>query len=129
MVTLFFDRSVGRRLPEALRLLRLPVGIQYHQEHFAQDAPDDVWLLEVGAWGWFIVGQDWSYHMNESELSAIKQYNIGCFYLWGAKEPMWNTMRCFARAYDRIIIAATTQPRPFIFRVTRMGILTRVSIP
>lgn len=129
MVTLFFDRSVGRRLPEALRLLRLPVGIEYHQQHFAQTEHDDIWLPLVGAWGWYVVGQDWSYHIKVPELSAIKQYHIGCFYLWGAEEKVWETMRCFARGYDRILNAASSTPGPFIYRVSRAGRLSPVPIP
>lgn len=121
MVTLFFDRSVGKRLPEALRMLRPPIGIEYHQLHFAQGTADDSWLPQVGAQGWFVIGHDWSYHLKAPELSAIKQYSIGCFYLWGSEAPVWDVMRCFARAYVGIIDATIKTQPPFIYWVTRMG--------
>ena len=129
MVTLFFDRSVGRRLPEALLSLKLPITIHYHQQHFSPAEQDDIWLPQVGDWEWFVIGQDWSYHLQAPELSAIKQYGIGCFYLWGSEAPVWETMRCFARAYDNILMAANHHPRPFIFRVSRTGSLRAVPIP
>ena len=129
MTTLFFDRSVGKRIPEALLTLRLPINICYHQQYFATAEQDDVWLAQVGAWKWFVIGQDWSYHFKIPELSAIKQYNIGCFYLWGAEDPMWQTMRCFARAYDRILAVIESIPTPFIYRVTQSGLLRPINIP
>ena len=97
--------------------------------HFATDEPDDRWLPIVGQWRWTVIGQDYSYHKNQAELAAIKQYGIGCFYLWGSEAPDWEILRCFARGYDRIVAAdANTQP-PYIYRVTRLGLLTRVPIP
>lgn len=89
-MTLFFDRSIGNGLPLALlKIKRLPFDVVYHQQRFAKDAPDDAWLPQVGAWEWFVVGQDYRYHARPNELFAIKQYNVGCFYLWGSEAPQW----------------------------------------
>ena len=46
--TLFFDRSVGTTIPRVLRRLGSPISIEHHQEHFARDIADDVWLPLVG---------------------------------------------------------------------------------
>ena len=116
-MTLFFDRSVGTSVPQALRMLRVPVQIEYHELHFPIDAQDDVWLPIVGNWGWFVIGHDSRYHLKPNELFALRQYNVGCFYLWGAEAPRWEKMRLFARAYDRIIAAAEATSPPFVFRV------------
>lgn len=126
--TLFFDRGVGTRIPRTLRSLGVPVGIEHHQEHFAKDAPDDLWLPAVGGQGWTVIGFDWSYHKNQAELSALRQYNIGVFYLWGVQMRTWERMFCLARAYEGIIRAIETTPRPFIYRVRKYGQLRRVEL-
>lgn len=127
---LFFDRSVGVHIPRALREhLNLPIQIEYHQLYFDQALTDDLWLPEVGNWGWFIIGQDHKYHEMPAELAALKNYKVGVFYIWGCKAPRWETMRVFARAYDRIVDAARNTPRPFLYRVRRTGRLVPLDIP
>lgn len=129
-MTLFFDRSVGKRVPESLRILRrMPRDIEHHQLWFPPNELDDVWLKNVGAWGWTVIGHDWSYHKYEAEISVIKQYRIGVFYLWGAESTDWEVLRCFVRAYDRIDLADKTTERPFIYSVSRSGHLYQRQIP
>lgn len=118
---------MGTSVPLALRMLRLPVKVEYHEQHFTIDAQDDTWLPVVGEWGWIVIGHDSRYHLKPNELFALRQYNVGCFYLWGAEVPRWEKMRLFARAYDKIIIAAQTTPRPFVYRITRDARLLSVS--
>lgn len=126
--TLFFDRSVGTRIPRTLRSLGVPVGIEHHQQHFDRAAPDDLWLPIVGSNGWTVVGFDWSYHQNQAELAALRRYGIGVFYLWGVQRQTWERMFCLARAYERIIRAIDATPRPFIYRVRKSGQLQRVAL-
>jgi hypothetical protein len=128
-VIFFFDRSVGIKIPQALRLLDLPDGVQFHQENFQPDEKDDVWLPVVGGFGWFVIGQDYRYHRRPHELAALKQHSVGCFYLWGAQARKWETVRVFARAYDRIVNAASNTPRPFVFSVDRNGRLRQLALP
>ena len=127
--TLFFDRDVGVTLPKVLDLLRLPTHLEYHQKHFPINARDDDWMPTIGALGWTLIGHDSSHHWEESEVSAIKQHQIGCFYLWGAEAPRWEKARCFLRAYENILDAVKRTPRPFIYRVTEKGRLSSVTIP
>lgn len=128
----FFDRDVGTSLPKALLELHFDKQfheLHYHQQHFSMDEKDDVWLPQVGQRGWTVIGHDSKHHTHENELSAIKQYNIGCFYLWGSEAKRWEKMRCFAMAYERIVKAEMETPKPFIFKVTKAGLLRVVSIP
>ena len=128
---LFFDRSVGVTIPRLLqtRELRFPHQVEYHQMHFVMDEKDDVWLPQVGQWGWTVIGHDYNYHQNPHEISAIKQYGVGCFYLWGAEAKRWEKLQCFARAFDRLVNLDTQTPRPFIFRISQSGHSTQVPIP
>ena len=128
---LFFDRSVGITIPRLLRSteLRFPLQVEYHQMHFATAEADDVWLPQVGQWGWTVVGHDYSYHTRPNELSAIKQFSVGCFYLWGSEAPRWEKLQCFARAFDRMFALDSVTPRPFIFRVSQTGRIRGIPIP
>jgi len=129
---IFFDRDVGTSLPKALIELHFDRQFNethYHQQLFAKDEHDDIWLPKVGQWEWTVIGHDSQHHAKESEISAIKQYNIGCFYLWGGSAKRWEKMQCFARAYERIVQAVEQTPKPFIFRVTKNGLLRQVQIP
>ena len=131
---LFWDKNTPKTIPLALRKLKPPVGIEYYLEHFPRsdrypEGGDDTWLPQIGAAGWIVMTQDWSLHTKQNELQAIKQYGIGCFYLWGARAPKWQIALCFFRAYDRIISAAESTTKPFIYRVARNGHLKEVPIP
>ena len=128
---LFFDRSVGVIVPQLLqsRSSRFPIQVYYHDEFFAIGEKDDIWLSQIGEWGWTVIGHDSSYHRNPHELSAIKQYKIGCFYLWGAEASRWEKLQCFARAYDNITQTEANSPKPFIYRITRAGTFSRINIP
>ena len=115
----------------ALRDYLKPPGVQveYHQLYFNQDEQDDVWLSQVGQREWFVVGQDYKFHERPAELHALKTHNVGAFYLWGADAPKWETMRVFARAYDKIIDATLKTSRPFVYRVHKHGGLYEVALP
>ncbi len=126
--TLFFDRDVGIRLPETLERLRLGVPIEFHQKHFPQDAKDDEWMPEIGARGWTLIGHDSRHHLVAAERAAIMDYQLGCFYLWGNSAPLWEKMRCFLRAFERILHTIQTSRPPFIFRITETGRLTRIAL-
>lgn len=89
------------------------------------DAFDDEWIPEVGKRDWFIIGQDYRYHVKPPELHAVKQYGVGCFYLWGSEAPVWDTLRVLTKAYDRIMAIALTVPRPFLYVVNHQGKVTQ----
>ena len=125
--TLFFDRSVGKKIPESLRLVRLPITVKYHDECFAQDAADDAWLPIVGTETWTVIGQDKSYHRRSSEKLAIVKYNVGVFYLWGAQARSWEQLRCFMNAYEDIVAILNSVARPFLYRIDRYGKLMNIT--
>lgn len=129
---LFWDKNIGKVIPRVLRNLKLQGHvIRYYSEVFVgsddqKENGDDFWLRTVGESDWIVFTQDYNYHTKPTELFAIRQYKIGCFYLWGASASRWEQMRSFARAYDRIIDAAISTPKPFIYRTTRSGQLKQL---
>jgi hypothetical protein len=86
-------------------------------------------MPEVAQRGWIMIGHDSRHHQEKSEIAAIKQHNAGCFYLWGANATRWEKMRSFLRAYPGMIEADRITPRPYIFRITETGQLSRIPIP
>lgn len=125
---LFFDRDVGTSLPQALEIIRLPTRVEYHQVHFPINSQDDVWMSDVGLRGWIVIGHDSQHHRKPAELSAIEQYDIGCFYLWGRHARRWEKMRCFLNAYLKILEAIDTTPKPFVYRITQIARLESVPL-
>ena len=88
-----------------------------------------MWMARVGALGWTLIGHDSRHHLEKAELAAIKQYDIGCFYVWGAEAPRWQKMLCLLRSYERVLKAIESAPRPFIYRVEKAGHIKSVLIP
>ena len=110
------------------------ISIRYYQEEYPGSAStpelgDDVWLSDVGSKGWFVVTQDQRLHVNAPELDAIKQYNVGCFYLKGASDSRWDIFRRFVCSFDRIIRETGHTPRPFVYRIQRTGNLRPITLP
>ncbi|MDA1348366.1 MAG: hypothetical protein O3A47_05815 [Chloroflexi bacterium] len=128
-MTLFFDRDVGISLPKALLELKLPTPVEYHQQYFEIDELDDVWMPQVGSRGWMLIGHDSRHHVEPAELSAVKQYDMACFYLWGSHAKRWEKALCFLRAYPAILEADRVTTRPYIFLVTETGLLRPVPVP
>jgi predicted nuclease of predicted toxin-antitoxin system len=76
----FVDRSLGRRVVvEAL----LAAGelAHAHDDHFAIDAPDSVWLAEVARRGWVVLTKDKNIRRNEVERAALVTSGAACFML------------------------------------------------
>jgi hypothetical protein len=126
---LFFDKNIGTAIPKALKTIKPPFEVEYHEEHFAKDEDDDRWLPIVGTNKWTVIGHDRKFHKNQSELDAIRKYKIGCFYLWGAEATKWEKVKVFIKACDRIITTEASTRRPFIFLVKKTGTLKRIKLP
>ncbi len=124
MSTLFFDRTCGKKLPQALRLLGL--AVEMHADHFAHDEQDDVWLAAVGARGWIVITNDKNIRVNDAERAALIQHGVGCFVLGSGSRTRWEQARILARAWDRMQEVMATQPQPFIFRIHADGRLEQL---
>jgi len=79
-LTFFVDRSLGAHdVPDALRTAGVLVEI--HDDHFAHDTPDTVWLAEVGACGWVVLTKDSRIRRHPLELQALLAANVAAFML------------------------------------------------
>jgi hypothetical protein len=115
-MTLFFDRNLGHKVPDALLLLGLPVT--KHDDRFTQGATDEEWLQEVGQQGWVVVTRDEKLWWNASALKALSDHRLGCFVLSGAGDrPRWYAVRILARNWDTVERLASGEERPFLCRL------------
>jgi predicted nuclease of predicted toxin-antitoxin system len=75
----FFDRNLGHRVPEALRADRWLVEL--HDDHFAEDTPDEVILEAVARAGWVLVTQDRRIRKRAAELDALIEHGVRAFFI------------------------------------------------
>ena len=127
MLTLYFDRNVGKQFPFAVSRLKPPFEVRWHQgERFRQDMPDDEWLAEVSNRGWVVVSQDRKFHILPNELEAIRSNNGRCFYFPCASEVRWITMRNLIRVEKKLRYICNSVTGPFIYDLRSTGQLSRV---
>lgn len=128
-LTFYFDRNIGRRLPEALIHLRPPFEVKWHNgEKFPPNMPDDEWMAIVGGKGWIVISQDYKFHMENFENFAVKQHGLKCFYLPDTGARAWTTAYAFIRAHNRMLDLCNLQSAPFIYDLKSNGRLTKVKL-
>jgi PIN domain-containing protein len=70
----FTDRDLGKRFPEILRSGGLKV--ERHADHFAPDAPDEIWLKEIGKRSWIALTHDRRIRYKRNERDAVMRHRI-----------------------------------------------------
>ena len=114
-MTLFFDRNTGRRVPRALQLLGLDV--QWHDQcGFGPTTPDEQWLSYVGQKKWVVITHDRRFVYNQSEIQAVKDYQVACVVLSGGSVDRWGKVRMLARSWDLIQRIINSESPPYIWR-------------
>lgn len=115
-MTLFCDRNIGKRIPEALG--RLGLCVVWHDDIFPQDTPDDALLERVGREGWLFVTRDMRFLTVTSQRRALIDHQVACFVLHKAASlRRWDTVRIIALHWDHIVSASGEEPRPFLHRL------------
>ena len=91
--------------------------MKYHEgEGYRHNLDDDIWLADVGSKGWFVFSYDAKWQDEAPAIEAIRQHNIGCFYLYGASSQAFHRLASFVRSYDKIMETAKGERRPFILQ-------------
>jgi predicted nuclease of predicted toxin-antitoxin system len=118
--TFFVDRCLGRQVGLALRQSGLTV--EFHADHFADDADDETWLSEVGKRGWVVLTKDKAIRTKPVELNAVKAAKIRMFSLSSGNmtgEQMASVFVANRLSMGRFI---KKHPPPFIARVSASGV-------
>jgi hypothetical protein len=118
--TFFVDRSLGGRVvADALRAVGEVVEV--HDDHFARDAPDQLWLAEVGAKAWVVLSKDDRIRRNPVEREALLTAGVAAFFL-GRSDLRGDQMaKAFAGALAAMKKALRRFGVPFIAGVSVAG--------
>jgi predicted nuclease of predicted toxin-antitoxin system len=122
----FVDRSLGRKIiPDTLRAAGEEVRV--HDEHFPQDAKDEVWLAEAGRQGWVVLTKDKNIRYRAIELQALLAAKVRAFVLTARGDLSGVEVgQIFVKALPAMKkLCASTKP-PFIARVSRDGSVSLV---
>lgn len=124
MTTVFFvDRSVGKHvIADALRAVGAQAEV--HDDHFPQDAPDEVWLTAVGRKGWAVLTSDDRIRYREAEKVAATAAGVALFIFTGKRMRAAAVADALVRALPAMTEMLETEARPFIAKVSRTGTVT-----
>jgi predicted nuclease of predicted toxin-antitoxin system len=115
-LTFFVDRSLGRRIvPSALRDAGYDVVV--HDDIFAANADDEIWLAEAGRRGWIVLMKDDRIRYRPRERAALEAAGVQAFALTNANmtgEQQAHLLRTHATRIQRF---CTEHPGPFVVGV------------
>jgi hypothetical protein len=103
----FTDRDLGKQFAGILKADGLLV--ERHDEHFAADAPDEVWLEEAGARGWIALTHNSRIRYTPNELAAVMRHGVRLIVVVG-KAPYPELAHAFVAS--RAVIRAFLDNHP-----------------
>jgi hypothetical protein len=117
----FLDRSLGRRaVPEALRADGWEVITL--AEHYGMPADEQVaetaWIEEAAKRGWPILMKDKRIRHRQAEITAVTEHKARCFVITRGDLLSADMAQRFI-TNKAAILAAVTQPGPYIYSVQR----------
>ena len=112
----FTDRDLGQRFPDILRAAGIQV--ERHCDHFADDAPDVQWIVEVASRGWIGVTHDKAISRRPNERDTVLEAGLGLLIMVGAA-PYAELANNFVVTLPRITTFVQKHHPPFIARVYR----------
>ncbi len=119
----FVDRSLGKHVvPDALRAAGARVEV--HDDHFPQDALDEVWLPAVGQKTWAVLTSDDRIRYRQAEKAAATGAGVALFIFTGKRMRAAATAAALVRALPRMVRLLAVERRPFVAKVSRSGTVT-----
>lgn len=117
----FVDRSLGRKvIPGALRGAGEEVRV--HDDHFPQDAKDEMWLAEAGKSGWVVLTKDKHIRYRAAEILALRAANVRAFVLSASGDLSGaEVSQIFVKALPSMKRLCQRTAPPFIALVGRDG--------
>lgn len=119
--TIFFiDRSLGIE-PLRTELIKTGLVVEIHDDHFARDAEDRVWLQAVGERGWVVLTKDQRLRYRPLEIATLRASRARVFVLTAGNLRGSEIAAVFLTALPRICQLLNEVPGPFLARVSRPG--------
>ena len=114
-------------MPEALRARGW--AVERHDDHFDQDTPDQVLLVQVAERGWAFVTQDKRIRRRPLERQALLDAGLGVFAVSStANLSAEETAAVLIAAEEGVFEAFATVERPFVFGIHKDGSLHRLDV-
>lgn len=99
-----------------------------HDKHFASGTKDEVWLAEVGTKGWIVLTKDDRIRYHPLERQALIENDVGAIILPRGNLKAEDMAKIFITALPAIKRIALRESRPFIYRVSASGALTKIVV-
>src|SRR5207249_11200287 len=107
----FIDRSLGI---DRIRteLIRVGLAAEIHDDHFARDEEDRVWLRTVGERGWVVLTKDQRLRYRPLEIGALRASHARVFVLTAGNLRGSEIAAVFLAALPRMYRVLDSRPGP-----------------
>lgn len=125
--TFFFDRSIGKAAPRALRAVR--VHAVSHDDHYPAQrrVPDETWIAEQTELGHVLVTKDKGIRHRTSEIAAIRSADARLLVLTDRRANRLRMLRSIMIAWPKIeSIVDTELSGPWIVTISAAGAFRKV---
>ena len=125
-VTFFFDRSIGKAVPKALRAVR--VRAVSHDDHYPaqQEVPDERWIEEQTELGHVLVTKDKAVRYR-TEAAAIRSADARLLVLTDKRANRLRMLRAIMIAWPKIEDIVGNEPMgPWIVTISAAGAWRKV---
>jgi predicted nuclease of predicted toxin-antitoxin system len=116
----FIDRSLGVE-PIRAELIESGLVVEIHDDHFARDEEDRVWLRTAGERGWVVLTKDQRLRYRPLEIAALRASNARVFVLTAGNLRGGEIAAVFVKALPRIRSILRLRPGPFLARISQSG--------
>lgn len=124
-LTFFLDRQLGRyTVAGALRKAGAEVAV--HDDHFAQDTADSVWLAAVGAKDWVVISKDENIRRNPLERRAYEDAKVRGFVVTAKGLGGKDLAELLVRALPGIVRRSAGRYGPFLFTISATGVFKKL---
>jgi predicted nuclease of predicted toxin-antitoxin system len=119
----FIDRSLGID-PIRAELVKSGLVVKIHDDHFARDEEDHIWLKTVGEHGWVVLTKDQRLRYRPLEIRALRASKARVFVLTAGNLRGSEIAAVFLAVLPRICRILHSLPGPFVARVSQSGHVT-----
>jgi predicted nuclease of predicted toxin-antitoxin system len=110
--TFYVDRCLGKAAGQALR--DAGASVEVHDDHFAQNAPDEEWIPQVAERGWVILTKDKNIRRHAGEREAVVTAHARIITLTSGNMRGADMAVLFVAHLTEMEDLATAQPAPFV---------------
>jgi predicted nuclease of predicted toxin-antitoxin system len=110
--------------PLRTELINAGLSVEIHDDHFARDEEDRVWLAAVGSRGWVVLTKDKRLRYRPLEIAALREAEARVFVLTAGNLRGVEIAAAFVAAIPQMRKILRSWRGPFLARVSRSGHVT-----